>query len=138
VRIALAQSSAVGLWRDSASGVDIRITPDASRTLTGRIAGIRDSVDASGRPPRDTKNPDVSLRARPILGLPMVTGMRADKSDTWDNGSIYDARSGKTYKASMRLTHRDTLKVRGYVQLGFVKLGRTAVWVRLVDSAGVQ
>jgi uncharacterized protein (DUF2147 family) len=130
-----AQSPTIALWRDAESGVDIRMTREPSGRLTGRIAAIRDSVDEKGRPAQDAKNPEASLRARPILGLPMLSGMRAREANTWDDGSIYDARSGKTYKASMRLTHRDTLKVKGFVQLGFVTLGRTAVWGRLADKA---
>jgi len=138
LRLAHAQSSAISLWRDAESGVDVRITRDASGTLTGRIAAIRDSVDANGQPPRDTKNADASLRSRPIFGLPMLTGMRAESTTTWDKGAIYDARSGKTYKANMRLTHADTLKIKGYVQVGFVKIGRTVAWVRIADAAGAQ
>ncbi len=131
---AFAQSSAIRLWRDDASGADIRITADNQGILTGRIAAVRDSVDANGRPPRDEKNPDAQLRSRPILGLPMLTGMKATAANTWDGGEIYDARSGKTYRASMRLTHPDTLRVRGYVKLGVVKVGRTAVWVRVPET----
>lgn len=129
-----AQQSAVALWRDEESAADIRITANAAGILTGRIAAIRDSVDANGQAPRDANNPDAALRSRAIIGLPMLTGMRAAGQDHWDNGAIYDARSGKTYKASMRLKHPDTLLVRGYVQLGFVKFGRTAVWVRIAES----
>lgn len=118
-----------GLWYDSENGVRLAFATEADGRIVGRIRWVRDSLPDDG-PALDIKNPDPSLRSRPIIGLPMVTGMRAERDGSWGDGRIYDARSGKTYRATMTLSHPDTLRIRGYVKIGFVKFGRTAVWVR--------
>lgn len=121
-----------GTWYDADAGVRIAFAPTADGTVTGRIVWLRDPLDSlTGAPALDRRNPDVALRDRPILGLPMLREMRADGDAKWGDGRIYDARNGKTYRASMRLVHPDTLAIRGYVRIGFVKVGRTATWVRM-------
>ena len=39
---------------------------------------MRDSVDATKLLPHDARNPDARLRARLIVGLPTLTGMRVE------------------------------------------------------------
>jgi uncharacterized protein (DUF2147 family) len=122
-------------WLDAESGVRVAFSSEDGGALTGRIVWLRDPVDSTGAPARDARNPDPALRERPIIGLPMLVDMTADGDERWGGGTIYDARNGKTYRATLRLAHPDTLKVRGYVKVGFVKVGRTATWVR--DSGEV-
>lgn len=125
-----------GTWYDADAGVRITFTPSSDGAVTGRIVWLRDPLDSlTGAPALDRRNPDAALRDRPILGLPMLRDMRPDGDGRWDDGRIYDARNGKTYRASMKLVHPDTLAIRGFVKIGFVKVGRTATWVRLPAEA---
>ena len=82
-----------------------------------------------GKPRVDRRNPRKSLRERPIIGLPLVSGFHYAGDGEWDGGIIYDPESGKTYRCKMTLTAEGTLRVRGYV--GISLFGRTTVWTRV-------
>ena len=53
-------------------------------------------------------------------------------NNKWSNGSIYDARSGKTYNLNANLKNQNTLFMRGYI--GFSLIGRTTTWTRVSEN----
>lgn len=61
----------------------------------------------------DNKNPDTRLRGRPVLGMPILIGMKPVR-DRWE-GDIYNSEDGKTYSANIRLSNPDTLRIEGCV-----------------------
>lgn len=66
---------------------------------------------------------------RPLIGLTVLRGLKADGENQYSGGSIFDPKSGKTYRAKAELTQNGTrLRVRGYV--GVSLLGRTQTWQR--------
>ncbi len=77
---------------------------------------------------KDTKNPDPKLRNRELLGLVLLKDFEFDKADTWENGTIYDPREGKTYSCKMTLKNANQLDVRGFI--GISLFGRTETWTR--------
>lgn len=83
----------------------------------------------TAKPPIDDKNPDASLRNRPLLGLQILKGFSYAGDHVWEDGKIYDPRNGKTYSCKLTLTDPKHLNVRGYV--GFSLLGRTEIWTRV-------
>lgn len=72
--------------------------------------------------PLDRNNPDPALRARPVLGLAVLSGF-ADAGRDW-RGRIYDPRSGKSYKSILTRNPDGTLKVQGCIAF----LCRTQTW----------
>ncbi len=62
----------------------------------------------------DVNNPDPKLRARPLRGLPLITGF-VWKDGGWQGGRIYDPESGRTYKSKLALNRDGTLKVSGCI-----------------------
>jgi uncharacterized protein (DUF2147 family) len=51
------------------------------------------------------------------------------KSDSqWENGTVYDPKSGKTYSCLMELPEPDKIVVRGFI--GVALFGRTYIWTR--------
>ncbi len=60
-----------------------------------------------------------------------MTGFRYAGEDRWTGGEIYDPNSGNTYKGTMRLIDRNTLKLRGYI--GISLFGRSDTWTRVED-----
>ncbi len=82
-----------------------------------------------GKPKVDRRNPHQSLRGRPIIGLPLVSGFHYAGDGEWDGGIIYDPENGTTYRCTITLTPDGTLRVRGYV--GIPLFGRTTVWTRI-------
>jgi len=76
----------------------------------------------------DWKNPQSSLRNRPILGLPVMLGLKPKGVKRWVNGACYNPETGKTYKCKMQLNSKNQLEVRGFI--GFSLFGRTLLMNR--------
>ena len=79
----------------------------------------------------DVHNPDPTKRSRKVLGSTMLWGLTYDKDDErWEDGQIYDNRSGKIYKCQVTLDEGGKkLHLRGYI--GFSLIGGTTTWTRL-------
>ena len=82
----------------------------------------------------DEKNPTPDLRKRPIVGVDLLSDFRYDEEDArWLGGTIYDAKSGKTYKCRLWFEDEDSdaLWARGYI--GISLLGRTELFERVSE-----
>jgi uncharacterized protein (DUF2147 family) len=78
----------------------------------------------------DVKNPDEQLRARKVIGMEVMHGLvYSPDNDDWEDGSIYDASSGRTWNANALLTPNGELKVRGYWH--FQLIGRNIFFKRV-------
>jgi uncharacterized protein (DUF2147 family) len=91
--------------------------------LCGSIARVL--VSRPGVPTTDVHNPDRALRNRPLQGLRILSGFKAGK-DTWEDGRIYDPKSGKSYRSVLKLNPDGSLKVSGCIAV-FCKSQR---WTR--------
>lgn len=78
-------------------------------------------------PGKDDKNPDKTLRERPVLGLELLKDFRY-KDGAYEQGTIYDPETGKTYDCKMSLAG-NRLKVRGFI--GISLFGRTEIFERI-------
>jgi uncharacterized protein (DUF2147 family) len=95
----------------------------------GKLAYLKFPNDENtGKPKTDTKNPEPSLQSRPILGLEILKSFSFDGDDVYEDGTIYDPKSGKTYKCKMTIDG-NKLKIRGYI--GVSLFGRSEVWTRV-------
>jgi len=61
------------------------------------------------------------------MGLNLLEGLRFDDG-IWDDGTIYDPKSGKTYSCQITLKSANILEVKGYI--GFSLIGRTVEWTK--------
>ena len=83
--------------------------------ICGVVVWLREPIDpATGKPQVDDKNPNPALKRRPMIGLPLFSGMLPSGSGRW-SGQIYNADDGSTYVSHISLTGPDTLKVEGCV-----------------------
>ena len=83
--------------------------------LSARIVALNDPKTAEGKEKTDIYNPDPKKRSHPIVGLVFISGF-TKKSDTrWENGTVYDPKSGRTYSCFMELQGPDRIKVRGFI-----------------------
>jgi len=97
-----------------------------------RYSGRVISYDVAGQ--LDEKNPQPEMRSRPIVGVDLLSGFRfAENSGRWEDGTIYDAKSGKTYQCRLWFDDDDfgVLWARGYI--GISIFGRTEQFVRIVE-----
>ena len=121
------ESDIEGTWltEDADGWVELSLE---GTTLSGLIAGSPNTIQ--GTPPRlDVENPDPELRTRQLDGLKFLRDFRYDGNGRWTDGSIYDPNSGKTYKGTISIIDRDTLKLRGYI--GISLFGRSETWTRV-------
>jgi uncharacterized protein (DUF2147 family) len=127
----------VGLWEavDAPHRVVIEVIRDTNG-YTGRIAymeeanhpeGATDGL--AGRPKTDRHNPDHALRDRAIVGITVMSGLQYEDGK-WKNGRVYSPDNGKSYRAWAKM-EGDQLRVKGYVKIGFLKVGRSVRFRRL-------
>ncbi len=125
----------LGLWRNEEHDAVIEIYKCADK-YCGKIVWIRDPSypqnDLSGRagqPRLDDNDTDPKMRQRPIVGLKIMEGFSSAGKDEWTGGTVYDPKSGRTYRGKIYMVSPNKLHLRGYVLFSF--LGRTATWTRV-------
>ena len=127
----------VGQWYTEDNDSKVVITKENGKYV-GKIVWLKEPLYGkdekdTGKPKRDRLNPTKRLRTRPVIGIRVLKDFTFNaKSNRWENGTIYDPESGKTYKCvimfekdSKALNGRK-LYVRGYI--GIPALGRTTYW----------
>ena len=103
-----------GIWLTQAGDARVRVSK-CGGGICGVIVGLKQPIDpATGKPQVDDKNPNPALAKRPIIGLPLFSGMRATGPGKW-SGQIYNADDGSTYASHVSVTGADTLRVEGCV-----------------------
>lgn len=79
-------------------------------------------------PAKDKFNPNARLRNRELVGAIILKDF-VFKGDSWENGTIYDPHSGKTYECILKVKdNNQKLDIRGFV--GMAMFGRTSTWSR--------
>ena len=80
----------------------------------------------------DKHNPDPALRDRKLIGMSILKNMDYEpKSNSWENGKIYDAKNGREWDASASIDKNGELRVTGYWHFKFI--GRTLTFTRVKD-----
>lgn len=126
---ALAQNAdaIIGKWLSSSGEGQVQIYKKGE-VFFGKLTWLKFPNDAAGKTKLDAHNPDVSLRSRPELGIELLKNFTFDGENGYENGTIYDPKSGKTYSCKMTL-NGDVLKIRGYI--GISLFGRSENWTRV-------
>lgn len=117
----------LGKWVNSSGEAHIDIASKGSKYF-GKIVWLKEPNDENGRLKTDVKNPNSSLRKRPILGLELLNGFTYEDGK-WVDGAVYDPKSGKTYSCNMSLKENGQLNMRGYIGISLV--GRSEIWKRV-------
>jgi len=120
----------LGVWLNEDKDAHTKIENRDGKYF-GNIVWLKTPIDEeTGKAKLDDENPDEELQKRPVMGLELLTGFEFD-DDEWEDGDIYDPKSGKTYSCWMKFTDdtKNELKVRGFI--GVSLLGRTTYWTRV-------
>src|SRR5262249_49317404 len=100
-------ADALGTWFTSDKESQVRIV-NCGGALCGHLVWLKEPNDpATGRPKTDKNNADPSKQGRPLLGVPIVLGMKPSGAGQW-SGEGYNASDGKTYSGSVTLTRPHT------------------------------
>ena len=110
---ATAQSGNVsGVWLTQAGDARVHVSK-CGGGICGVIVWLKDPINpATGKPQVDDKNPNPALARRPMIGLPLFSGMHASGPNRW-SGQIYNADDGSTYASNVSLAGADVLRVEG-------------------------
>ena len=111
---AQAGSDANGIWLTQAGDAKVRVSK-CGGGICGVIVWLRDPINpATGKPQVDDKNNNPSLAKRPMIGLPLFSGMPPSTPGKW-SGQIYNADDGNSYASNVSLIGPNSLKVEGCV-----------------------
>lgn len=127
----LAQSDAdavTGVWYNEEKDARFEIYGDDGEYFA-KIVWLKEPLDPeTGEPKLDAENPDEDKQNRALKGLVFMKDFVYEGDGLWEDGEIYDPKSGKTYDCYLKLTSPDKLKVRGYIGVSII--GRTSWWTR--------
>ena len=103
-----------GVWLTQAGDARVKVSK-CGGGICGVIVGLKEPIDqTTGKPQVDDKNPNPALKKRPMIGLPLFSGMQPAAPNKW-SGQIYNADDGGTYASSISVAGPDALKVEGCV-----------------------
>lgn len=119
--------SPIGVWTNEDGKARFEIYKCGDK-LCGKIVSLKEP-NRNGKPKVDMNNEDKKLKNRPLMGMQFMEGFEYDGDNKWDDGTIYDPESGKTYSCYMKMTGQDKMQVKGYI--GISLIGRTQNWTRV-------
>jgi uncharacterized protein (DUF2147 family) len=130
--VAMARSASaddiVGTWLtdDGASKVEVKSAKAAGggAVYNGTVVWLKEPL-RDGKPLLDAHNSDATLRGRPILGLPILSGFKATATGL-SGGTVYSPRAGKSFPAELSLAADGRLRLD--VKAGI--LSKTDYWSR--------
>ena len=103
-----------GVWLTQAGDAKVKVTK-CGGGICGVIVWLRQPIDpATAKPAIDDKNPNPTLAKRPMMGLPLFSGMQPAGPNKW-SGQIYNADDGNSYASNISVAGPDALRVEGCV-----------------------
>jgi uncharacterized protein (DUF2147 family) len=126
--LAFAQKlSPVGVWTNQEKEAKFEIYKCGEK-LCGKIIWLREP-NRDGKPKTDINNPNKKFQSQPLIGLVFLKGFEYDEDNTWEDGTIYDPKTGKTYSSFMKMMSKDQIEVKGFI--GISLIGRSQIWSRV-------
>ena len=124
---ALAADAALGNWYTADRESQVKIV-NCGGALCGTLVWLKVPNDPStGRPKTDKNNADASKQGRPLIGVPIVLGMKPSGTPNQWSGEVYNAADGKTYSGTFTLTGANTADLKGCV---LSILCKSQIWTR--------
>jgi len=123
--IAQKASFILGKWYTTEKDAIIEIFEERGKFF-GKVVWLKEPTE-KGKAVLDSNNSDKTKRNMPILGLKLLENFEF-KGGIWENGTIYDPRSGKVYASTIKKKGERTIEVRGFI--GVSLIGRTVEWTR--------
>ncbi len=101
-----------GIWAKDDGSAKMEVKK-CGRSICSKIVWLRDPNDSRGRPLHDARNENVSMRDRPIIGLPLFSNMVPTESNAWI-GNVYNPEEGKIYTSvKVTLVSRNQIVLKG-------------------------
>lgn len=92
----------------------VKIVKLSDGTYRGQVFWIERDKDAQGKKILDTKNPDKSLRTKPVDQVVLFSGLKYDaKKRCWNDTKIYDPQRGLKAHMSAEFIADGRLRIKG-------------------------
>ena len=115
-----------GIWAKDDGSAKMEVKK-CGRSICSKIVWLREPDDSRGRPLRDARNENTSMRNRPIIGLSLFSKMTATEANTWV-GNVYNPEEGTIYAdVKVTLASRRQIVLRGCKAW---VLCREKVWIK--------
>ncbi|NIJ54093.1 DUF2147 domain-containing protein [Dyadobacter arcticus] len=116
----------LGEWMNEEKDTKIEIYKVGTEYF-GKLLWSEDMLEADGiTSKKDTQNTNEKLRGRNLYNVNILHDFVYTET-AWDNGKMYDPKSGKTYNCILKLREK-LLEIRSYV--GIPLFGRSTYWQR--------
>jgi uncharacterized protein (DUF2147 family) len=106
-QLAFAEVNPEGIWKLDNGSVTVKVVR-CGKNICANIVDLASKNYPDGTPLLDALNPNKSLRKRPVMGLPVISGMTQAGPNTY-KGYIYNADDGGSYRATATLTDKNML-----------------------------
>ena len=119
-----------GTWLTGDGRAKIRIDRcgPGQKLVCGKVVWLKVPTFDNGAPRTDLKNPDPKKRARPVIGLQLIDGLKPD--DAKYTGELYNIEEGKIYTVSLERESEAELSVSGCM---LRVLCGSQTWTRVPD-----
>ena len=111
---------AFGVWEHPENKSHVQIYKCGSG-LCARIAKVVDGQKT------DDKNPNTTLRSRPVVGLVIMSGAQKTGPNQW-KGDLYNRADGATYTGTLTVKSKNALDLQGCAAMILCK---TVTWARV-------
>jgi uncharacterized protein (DUF2147 family) len=102
----------LGEWLTGDRTGKVRVV-NCGGALCGTLVWLQYPTDPqTNQPKTDRNNADARLRGRPLIGVPVVLGMRPVGSDKWE-GEVYNAEDGNIYPGAFIMYGPNTAVLKG-------------------------
>lgn len=116
-----------GFWLNQEKEAKIEVYKAKNGKYYGKIVWLKEP-NRDGKPKTDINNPKAERKNDPIIGLLLLKAFNKKGENSYEDGTIYDPKNGKTYSCNITYKDANTLSIRGYI--GISMLGRTTTWTR--------
>jgi uncharacterized protein (DUF2147 family) len=118
----------IGVWLVAKKDGKVEIYKQGNLYF-GKITWLNEPNNAEGKPKTDKNNPDEKKQNQAILGLTIIKNLTWNGEAKWEDASVYDPNTGKTYSALVKMKDKNTLEMTGYIGMSFI--GRSETWTRV-------
>lgn len=118
----------MGVWLVSKKDGKVEIYKQGNLYF-GKITWLNEPNNADGKPKTDKNNPDEKKRNQAVLGLTIIKNLTWNGEAKWEDATVYDPNTGKTYSALVKMKDKNTLELTGYIGMSFI--GRSETWTRV-------
>lgn len=121
-----AQKITDGTWNNVEKDGKISFYMEGDK-LFGKIVWLEKPTE-NGKSRLDVNNPKANLKTKPLMGLVFLKDFEKESNNSWEDGTIYDPKTGKTYSSTINMVNANQLDIRGFI--GFSLIGRTTTFTR--------